>query len=140
MVRHLTALAALLAGLTAPAVAQIVVIVHPDSNLRELSVQQVSDLYLGRLRTIDGAPVQVLDLADANAARMRFFKALNGMDLPRVNAYWAHLQFSGNVLAPPQVASQEALREAVSHNRRAIGYIEASQVTPQVRVVLALKG
>jgi hypothetical protein len=135
----LFALFALLAGLAAPVAAEIVVIVHPESNLRSLSTQQVSDLYLGRLRAIDGTSVQLLDLADDTSLRMRFFKSVNGMDLPRVNAYWARLQFSGNVLAPLQIANPDALREAVSRNRRAIGYIDASQVTPQVRAVLALK-
>jgi hypothetical protein len=135
----LFALFALLAGLTAPVAAQIVVIVHPESSLRSLSTQQVSDLYLGRLRAIDGTSVQLLDLADDTGLRSRFFKSINGMDLPRVNAYWARLQFSGNVLAPLQIANPDALREAVSRNRRAIGYIDASQVTPQVRAILALK-
>ena len=132
------ALSALLAGLTVPVLAQIVVIVHPESSLRALSTQQISDLYLGRLRVIDGTPVQLLDLADDSSLRMRFFKAINGMDLPRVNAYWARLQFSGNVLAPLKLSDPQSLREAVSRDRRAIGYIDASQVTPQVRVILAL--
>ena len=129
----------LLAALAAPVAAEIVVIVHPESSVRALSTQQISDLYLGRLRAVDGTPVQLLDLADDTSLRMRFFKSINGMDLPRVNAYWARLQFSGNVLAPLQIANPEALREAVSRNRRAIGYIEASQVTAQVRVILALR-
>jgi ABC-type phosphate transport system substrate-binding protein len=135
---RLACLLLLLSCLVPSAHSEIMVIVHADSPLKSLTSKEVSDLYLGRLRTVGGAPVQVLDLSGDTPLRERFFKSLNGMDLRRVNAYWARLQFSGDMLAPFQLGNSDRMLEAVSHNKLAIGYIDSQLVSPRVRSVLSL--
>lgn len=129
----------LLVFLSLPSRAEIAVIIHPDSPLKNLSAREISDLYLGRKRTLEGEKIQVLDLVADNPLRERFFALLNGMDQARLNAYWARLQFSGDLQPPPQLANGQAMLNAISHNRLAIGYINAAQVGSGVRTLLLLE-
>jgi ABC-type phosphate transport system substrate-binding protein len=129
----------LLLALCLPARADIAVVVHPGSPLRQLSAQEVSDLYLGRIRAIGSQRLQVLDHPRDSGLRGRFFSLLNGMDLGRVNAYWARLQFSGDTQPPVPVPDSRAVIELVRRDPLAIGYVEAGAVTGTVRPVLILK-
>lgn len=118
---------------------EIVVIVHPGSPLRELTREQLSDLYLGRLRAIGSSErLLVLDQPRDSALRARFFRHLNGMELRRVNAYWARLQFSGDATPPVPLPDSRSVVDQVRRNPLAIGYVEAEAVTDQVRTVLNL--
>lgn len=122
---------------------EIVVIAHPDSPVLSLTAREVSDLYLGRARSL-GTDEQRVSLAlyeqPANSAvRETFFRALNGMGIKQLNAYWARLRFSGEVLPPASLPDSRAVVEAISRNRSAIGYVEANAVNDSVKVVLRLK-
>lgn len=125
---------------TVPARAELVVIVNPDNPVQSLTPAQVSDLYLGRSRSLgSGKAVQILDWPRDSAMRKAFFERINGMPLRQVNAYWARLQFSGEVQPPAEVSNSRDVIEVVRHNPHAIGYVEASELGSGVRPVLRLK-
>ena len=136
-----TFLIALFTALTClTAQAQIAVVVNPDSSVPSMTAKEVSDLFLGRVRTLgNGKRAILLDQPLNSPLRSRFFNQLNGMDVRRLDAYWARLQFSGDVQPPSRMADTRAVLLAVRHERLAIGYIEASAVDSTVRVVLELK-
>ena len=115
--------------------AEIAIIVHPQSPIARLSLNEVSDLYLGRTRKVGSDSVMVLEHHDTNPVRERFFLKLNGMDLSRVNAYWARLQFSGNLQSPLRVRDDKAMLEVVRRNRHAIGYVDAALISDDVRTI-----
>ncbi len=120
--------------------ADLVVIVHPDNPVRALKRDQVSDLYLGRLFSFaPDKPAHILDQPRNSPLRKRFFEKLNGMPLLQLNAYWARLQFTGEVQPPFEVKDSQAIIDIVRSNPIAIGYIDAVLVPPSVRVVLRLK-
>lgn len=128
-----------LVALAAPVSADVLVIVHRDSPLHELSPSQVSDLYLGRSRSLPGSEaIVVIERERESSLRAHFFSLLNGMSLKQINAYWARLQFSGQVLPPPSLANAKDLLAAIRANRAAIGYVDASEADDSVRVVLRL--
>lgn len=128
-----------LAALGQPAWADICVVVHRDSPLRDLSSSQVSDLYLGRSRSLPGSEaIIIIEREPDGALRARFFQQLNGMSLKQLNAYWARLQFSGQVLPPPSVRETRDVLGMVRANRMAIAYVDAAEVDDSVRVVLRL--
>jgi ABC-type phosphate transport system substrate-binding protein len=130
----------LLCALALPARADIVVVVHPHSPLKQLTAVEVSDLYLGRIRSLrDGQRLAVLDQPRDSGLRGRFFSLLNGMDLHRLNAYWARLQFSGDTQPPAQLPDSQSVIERVRRDPLAIGYVDATAVTGAVRPVLTLK-
>jgi ABC-type phosphate transport system substrate-binding protein len=120
--------------------ADVVVIVNRESTIAGLSTSVVSDLYLGRLRSLpNGAPAIPIDRKFDSPLRERFFRLLNGMSARQVNTYWARLQFSGQVLPPPSLDDDKAVISALRGNPAAIGYIDASSIDASVRIVLHLK-
>lgn len=125
--------------------ADVVVIVHPENPVRSMTPRQVSDLYLGRTRGFGTGDYKgtlwsaVYEHPVNSPLRETFFHSLNGMPIHQINAYWARLRFSGEVLPPMVLADSNSVLEAVSHNRNAIGYIDSAAVSDSVRVVLRLK-
>lgn len=114
--------------------ADVAVIVHPDNPLRAMTAREVSDLYLGRIRSLSA-----YDLPTDHPLRETFLHALNGMSIKQFNAYWARLRFSGEMLPPTPLADSRTVVEAVSRNRDAIGYVDAAALSASVKVVLRLK-
>jgi len=136
--RPLLAALACLAWFT-PAAADIAVIVSRDSPLETLDRHEITDLYLGRTRSVrlGGQLIGVLIVehpADS-ALREAFYRTLTGMRIERVNSYWARLRFSGAVPPPQPMRDDHAVIEAVSQHRYAVGYVNAAEVDATVRTV-----
>ncbi len=123
--------------------ADIAVVVHPDNPVSSMTQREVSDLYLGRARSynVPGQRISavVYEHTVASPLREAFFRSLNGMSLNHLNAYWARLRFSGEVLPPQGLADSQAVIEVVSRNPAAIGYVDAAYLNNSVKVVLRLK-
>lgn len=124
--------------------ADVVVIVHPDNPLQSLSPREVSDLYLGRSRAFRNAgdkqslAANIYEQADS-PLRDAFFRSLNGMGIRQLNAYWARLRFSGEVLPPPALPDSRSVVDTVRRDRLGIGYVHASEVDGSVKIVLRLR-
>lgn len=125
--------------------ADVVVIVHPDNPLQTMTPREVSDLYLGRTRVFvnrdrkSQLSAEIYEQPMDSSLRESFFRALNGMDIKQLNAYWARLRFSGEVLPPETLPDCHAVVEAVKRNRHGIGYVNAADASGPVKVVLRLK-
>ena len=126
--------------------AEMVVIVHPSNPVQTMTAREVSDLYLGRSRAFpsgDGGALMAATLYEPpsdSVQRESFFRALNGMSLHQLNAYWARLRFSGEVLPPLVLADNRTLLNAVGRERSAIAYVDAAAVgDASVKIVLRLK-
>lgn len=125
--------------------ADVAVIVHPDSPVQSMTPRQVSDLYLGRARSFDLEDQSNTVLASIyeqpadSVVREAFFRTLNGMRISQVNAYWARLRFSGEMLPPASLSDMRTAIDVVAHNKNAIAYVDAKMVNRTVKVVLLLK-
>ncbi len=120
--------------------AEIAVIVNKENPVQSLTSREISDIYLGRRRTFpSGGLVLVLEQKRNSSLRKDFFRLLNGMTLRRLNAYWARLQFSGEVQPPPVMRNSMVMLRVVQNNIAAIGYLDAALVDDSVRVILRLK-
>jgi ABC-type phosphate transport system substrate-binding protein len=135
-------LAATLWAAGGAAATEVVVVVNRDSPVKLLSRAQVSDLYLGRVRSVvPGKLAWILDQPRESALRRAFFEALlDGVPIRQVNAYWTRLQFSGELQPPPELPNDAAVLDAVRRNPLAIGYVKADGLPADVRVVLRLAG
>lgn len=119
---------------------EIAVVVNRENSVQNLTCREVSDIYLGRCRTFpSGDFALVLEHQRYRKLRKNFYRLLNGMSLSRLNAYWARLQFSGEVQPPPALPNSTSVIEAVRDNPDAIGYVDAQSVDDSVQVVLYLK-
>lgn len=125
--------------------ADVAVIVHPDSPIQSMTTRQVSDFYLGRERSFDLGDQANTVLAAVyeqpmdSIVRETFFRTLNGMRISQVNAYWARLRFSGEMLPPSSLKDMHAAMDVVAHNKNAIAYVDSKMVNRSVKVVLLLK-
>lgn len=120
---------------TATAFAEFVVIVHP-SNQDNLNLEMVQRIYLGKTKGFPTAGKAVpLDLLPADAARAGFLANVVKKTQPQYTAYWAKLMFTGKGIPPKQIESEKELVMLVSKNPNLIGYVDASAVTDDVRVV-----
>ena len=141
--RTRTARALLLAAvLSAPTFshADIAVIVNAANPVKQMSSQQVSDLYLGRTRNFPGGEYAlVFDLPRDDTLREKFFSSLVGMSPQQVNAYWSRLMFTGQVLPPQAMPNDRAVLDIVRRNPGAVGYVKNDGLDTSVRAVLVLK-
>ena len=118
------------------AVAEIVVITHPDSALEQLSRKEIIDLYMGRVKHLpSGEKASTFDLPMDSEHRKRFYKGLTGKTIPQINAYWARLIFSGRATPPQSVDSTKEVIDTVMSNSSAIGYIDKSELVGTVKVI-----
>ena len=120
--------------------ADIAVIVHRDNPVQSMTARQVSDIYLGRTRAFEsGVLMNIYELPVDSPLREKFFHGLNGMNLKQLNAYWARLRFSGEVLPPVSLQDSRALINAVRRDQNAIAYIDTAVLDDSVRVLFLVK-
>ena len=116
---------------------QLVVITHSDSAIHTLSREQVSRIFLGRLKLLPtGERVTVVE---AEPLREHFYRRLIGRDIAEINAYWARLQFSGRTQPPLRLHSSEEALAAVLAERNVVGYIDADLLDPRAKVLFHLE-
>ena len=115
----------------------LVVVTHSESVIHTLSREQVSRIFLGRLKLLPtGERVTVVEVGPL---RERFYQKLLGRNLAEVNAYWARLQFSGRTQPPLRLASSEDALAAVLAERNVVGYIDADLLDPRAKVLFHLE-
>ena len=116
---------------TAPAGAEMLVLVNAYNPVQEVSKRQLVDMYMGRnIHFADGSVALRLDQQPDSADRQQFYKKLVNKSVAQVNAYWARLLFTGRTRPPKTVSSALAVVETIKDNPLAIGYVDASLYTP----------
>ncbi len=133
-------------GMAGPAVAEeaVRIVVHPDVDwgTGEASaggygsrspLQAVFDM---RLRVWpDGQPIRVFVLDDNHPVHRQFAKTVLSVFPYQLRRVWDQKVYSGTGQGPHQVATQQAMREAVSGTAGAVGYLAADRIDVSVRVL-----
>ena len=115
------------------------VVVSAQRPVQALTQRDVLALYTGRTRTLpSGEVVTPLDQQRDGAVRAAFYQALTGMDIARINSYWARLHFTGQVQPPQIVADDNAAIQRLRADPSGIAYLSREPQDPAVRVVLRL--
>ncbi len=134
--KKLLLLASIICFQSSLAQAEVVVIGHP-SIATTLSASEVKNLFLGKRKTLpNGTDIETIELTSGNAAREEFHDKYSKKTQAQLNAYWARLVFTGNGKLPKEVSSSKELISMIASNPGIIGYVEESEVTPNV-VILA---
>lgn len=116
--------------------AELVVIASRDSGIGHLSKTEVVNIFMGRYRKLQNEAVAApLDIDGDSAERKEFYSRLVGKSLAEINAYWAHLVFSGRTTAPEMLASQQAVLERVARDPVSIGYVDRKELNAKVKVI-----
>ena len=113
--------------------AQIVVVVNPRNPVKDLSLEELRRLYLGRTTTFrEDLPVSLMEQAVVSDA---FYQAL-GMDEEGVRRHWIAIVFSGDTPKPPHSFTvAEDLKRAVAENPGAIAFIDLAETDPGMKVL-----
>jgi len=123
-------------GLTAPAMAELVVVVNARSGVAAMTRNEVINVFFGRNRKyFNGLEAQPVDLVDTHPDRAKFYRLLVGKELADINAYWSRQVFTGRTQAPPQVKTSEEMLKWVAERPGGIGFVNLLQADARVRVV-----
>ncbi|HRO35053.1 hypothetical protein [Thauera sp.] len=116
--------------------AELVLIVNRDSGISSLSREQVSHLFLGRVKMLpSGARANVVEVEPLRAG---FYRRLLGREIAEINAYWARLQFSGRTQPPSRVSDSASAIARVAEDLQAIAFVDTVPDDARARVVLRL--
>ena len=128
MIRSLILAATL--GAALPALAEVVVVVHPGAPQASMTKEEVAQYFLGKSSAL--TPV---DQPESAPVRAEFYKKVADKDLSQAKALWSKLGFTGKATMPKELAGSAEVKRAVAANPKAIGYIEKSAVDATVKVV-----
>lgn len=118
------------------AAADVVVIVNPANNA-VVTQDDVGRLFLGKKSSFaDGVSATPFYLALGHAARDEFDKKALGKSPSQLKAYWSKLIFTGKGTPPDALGSVDDILARVASDPSAIAYVDASNVTDKVKVVL----
>lgn len=127
----------LLMGLGASVNAEPVVVVNAASAVKQLSQDEVINIFLGRYRRLPtGESAIPIDQPEGSPLRAEFYRRLVNKDLNEINAYWSRLIFSGRTSPPVQAANLADVMYLLNSGASSIGYLDRSQVDKRFRIVL----
>lgn len=136
----LVVLLAALTGLAQECRAELVVIVSAKSQVKALSLDQVSDLFLGNTANFpNGGHAVVLDQSEGSPQRDMFYQRTSGKAPAQMKAYWARMLFTGRAQPPVEAGDSTAIKRMVGDNPELVGYIDRSALDPSVRAVLSIR-
>lgn len=119
--------------------AEVVIVVHPGNPETRLSIEEVSDIYLGRSTVFPrGGKAVAVDQKDGTTAKDEFLAKVLKKDPGQYKSNWAKLIFSGKAV-PPSVMSNDAdVKSWIARNPDGLGYIDKRAVDGSVKVLLSV--
>ena len=137
MPRNLLILLLLLLGLGTGVNAEPVVVVNATSAVKQLSHDEVVNIFLGRYRRLPtGESAIPIDQPEGSTLRAEFYRKLVNKNVNEINAYWSRLIFSGRTSPPVQAASAAEVITLLTGSVSSIAYLDRSQVDKRVRIVM----
>ncbi len=117
------------------AIADVAVVVHPtnDSTFDEGTIKKI---FLGKTKSYtNGRSAILISPSNTDIAVEEFNSKVLGKSNSQVKAYWSKILFTGKGTPPQEMDSNGAVISSVASNPDAIGYVDASAVTSDVKVV-----
>lgn len=123
-----------LTAFTVMANAQIVVIVHPTVPGVTIDRETLADIYmLTMTKWDDDTPIRVFALKKGTVGTETFYASL-GLNTLTLNKQWMRKQLTGEGRAPA-LLSEEDIVEHVASTPGAIGFVDVSHVTGNVKIL-----
>ena len=107
------------------------VIVHTSNSTKQLSKQDLSQLFLKKVKQWKDHNETVLpvDLVGDSPVRQTFSERIHGREVASIKAYWQKQIFAGRGVPPEEKKSEEEVLKYVAENPGAVGYIaEATKI------------
>ena len=129
-VSGLFAQALTLFALSAPAFAELVIVVNPKNPATRMFPSQAAQFFLGG--SVMFVPVEQ---PENSPIRAEFYKKVLEKEPAQVQAIWSKIVFTGKGKPPKEAKNSAEVRKVVSENVNAIGYIEKDAVDDTVKVI-----
>ena len=114
----------------------IVVVTSQKNQLEVIDKKGLIDLFMGKYAAFpNGELATPIDIESEADLKARFYQALVGLPLARVNAYWSRLKFSGRVKPPAIEQSISDVQQRLAEDESALAYLYESHVTDKMKVV-----
>ncbi|GAA5176473.1 hypothetical protein GCM10025771_11270 [Niveibacterium umoris] len=126
-------LASLIAALPTLASAETVVAAGAKSPLGGLNKGQVSEVFLGKAKAINGNPAKPIDYA--GSPKDDFGNSVIGKSQDQLKAHYAKLQFTGLGGPPKEVASLAEAKKMAADDPSVLIYLDKGQVDSSLKVV-----
>ena len=115
--------------------AEVAVIVNP-ANGDTISKEDIAKIYLAKTKTFPSGKTAIpIDRSEGSAIRVDFVSKVLGKDENQLKAYWSRLIFTGKGVPPKEVETDAQVKDIVSRNPDAIGFIDTGAVDGTVKVV-----
>ncbi len=122
-------------AVSSQAFAEVSVIVN-KANTDSLDAEELKKIYLGKMKSFhSGEKVEVYALDSSNETTQEFQQKVLNKSNSQYKSYWSKLVFTGKGIPPKELANANEIIEQVSKNTNAIGFVETSEVTGDVKVV-----
>ena len=132
--------AAGLGATSAPAFAEVVVVVSAKSAATSLNAEQAADIFLGKSSTLPGGGAAVpVDQAEGSSVRDEFYNKAAGKSGAQLKAYWSKQIFTGKGRPPKDVGDNGAVKSLIAANPNMIGYIDKSAMDDSVKALVSIK-
>lgn len=126
-----------ISAFAASAYADVVVIVSSRSHIKNLTAEQTTKIFLGKIGTFpNGQSALPIDQPEGSTTRDEFYAKVVHKSPAQLTAYWAKIIFTGDGRPPKRLAGNVAVRKAIADDPNAIGYIDRSAVNRSVKIVL----
>ncbi len=112
----------------------ILIIGHSD--LPKLDRVTIEKLFTGRIIEINRQPTLVVNAAPGSATRQQFLMTFLAQDEDKYRAYWVVRRFIGKGTPPKEFATSREIIDFVTSQRGGIGYISATDRTPELNVLI----
>lgn len=107
---------------------------HPG--LLPLDAMTLQRIYTGKIVELNGMRVTPVNLPPGNALRAHFLRDYLKQDEDQYIGYWTVRRYVGKGTPPRELENPDAVIEFVSRTTGAIGYVEESRLTPEMKVLL----
>jgi ABC-type phosphate transport system substrate-binding protein len=120
---------------------ELVVIVHPSNKTARLSAPELEAVFTAVRRswTGGGRNVVPLNLPAGSQARVRFDRAVLGLEPDEVGRFWVDQKIRGGARPPRQIESAALVLRLVAKLPGAIGYVPAAEVDKTVKIVARIR-
>lgn len=112
------------------------VVVIANASVPPLDAPLLARLYTGRAVEVGSMPVTVVNAAPGNRTRDRFLSRYLQQDDEKYRAYWTVRRHVGKGIPPREFDTTGEIIDFVQKTPGAIGYIEAGDLKPGLRVLL----
>lgn len=119
-----------LCSTTTVANAQLVVVANQDAPVAALSMDEVRQIFLGRLQLFPASntSIQVIDQSESSPVFAKFYEQVARKSAMQITRYRAGFLFGGRGRLPKVVKGDLAVLGALNKQVAAIGYVERESI------------